>query len=539
MMGTNKNSIIISNDIYESGTAGAGGVHGLNSASHTGTLSIANGGTGEVLQQSAIDTLTAISGASEGEVLTRDSLGNAVYLAIPATGSTGGSWILDSSIVDADPGSGNFRRNATTAALTTQLFINDTTSNSIGARNLMLNLSIGDFVKIEEAGDINRNELYEVSATAIASTGYVTAPVTFGSASSTVRTGRQCIITFIFTGAAGEVAASFTTETFTTTLTFDNNVTYSELTQSGALSLTLAGSGNINGKIQILKIITDGTGITYSTDFISGIDGTTTGIPTLNTVGTFFIIFRYDDALTKVIVDVTTKSRLEPTSTKVANYTALVFENVLYDASGGTFTVDAPASPLRGDLFGIKNVTSDITSITVDGNSNNIEDPRTSFSTSATVSVGVDGIGILWQYSGTEWLVLIRDVGVFAAAGFVEKHFFEDTTSFATTSSTFGSASSDTTPSLSAGDYKIEWGWTWNINNNAGDATVRLRLDGSTVVREWTVKPRDSLNTLPEYYFTETTFASAGTHTVDFEVKINSGGTLTIEDFRYALRKVG
>lgn len=43
------------------------------------------------------------------------------------------------------------------------------------------------------------------------------------------------------------------------------------------------------------------------------------------------------------------------------------------DPSGGTFTLTLPEDPYEGMLFGIKNVTSSATNITVDGNGENIE----------------------------------------------------------------------------------------------------------------------------------------------------------------------
>lgn len=44
-----------------------------------GTLGIANGGTGATTKQAAIDSLTSVSAANQGDVLTKDASGNAVF----------------------------------------------------------------------------------------------------------------------------------------------------------------------------------------------------------------------------------------------------------------------------------------------------------------------------------------------------------------------------------------------------------------------------------------------------------------------------
>ncbi len=69
----------------------------------TGTLGVANGGTGQTTVQTAIDALTQVSGATTGDVLTKDASGNASW-ATPATG--GGNSISqgDSNITVTDTG---------------------------------------------------------------------------------------------------------------------------------------------------------------------------------------------------------------------------------------------------------------------------------------------------------------------------------------------------------------------------------------------------------------------------------------------------
>lgn len=58
---------------------------GSSAGGHVTTpVTIANGGTGATSAQAAIDTLTAVSGASTNEVLTKDGSGNAAWAAASA-----------------------------------------------------------------------------------------------------------------------------------------------------------------------------------------------------------------------------------------------------------------------------------------------------------------------------------------------------------------------------------------------------------------------------------------------------------------------
>ena len=94
------------------------------------------------------------------------------------------------------------------------------------------------------------------------------------------------------------------------------------------------------------------------------------------------------------------------TDTKTANYTALVGQRVLYDPSGGTFTITAPASPATGDSFGVLNTTTDITQVTIDGNSNDIVDPVAEDFASTTFLMGLSLTSLVWVYDGTNWLLV-------------------------------------------------------------------------------------------------------------------------------------
>lgn len=99
------------------------------------------------------------------------------------------------------------------------------------------------------------------------------------------------------------------------------------------------------------------------------------------------------------------QSQFTITTVKVANFTASIFERVLYDPTAGTFTILAPPNPVAGNRFGIKNVSADVTAITVGGNGNNIENPTVSFALAGSFLLGSDGIGVEFEFSGSVWLV--------------------------------------------------------------------------------------------------------------------------------------
>ena len=99
-------------------------------------------------------------------------------------------------------------------------------------------------------------------------------------------------------------------------------------------------------------------------------------------------------------VQITNSSAITSTDTADVN------ERVLYDPSGGTFTINAPASPSLGDKFAVKNRTSDLTGVTISGNGSNIEDPTSSFALAASFSLVGDGVAAEWEYDGTAWLAV-------------------------------------------------------------------------------------------------------------------------------------
>jgi hypothetical protein len=89
----------------------------------------------------------------------------------------------------------------------------------------------------------------------------------------------------------------------------------------------------------------------------------------------------------------------------IANHTSINGERVWYNPSGGTFTLKAPSSPALGHKWACKNATTDITSITIDGNGVNIENPVAG-SIGATFGLAVALVSIEWEFNGTNWLAV-------------------------------------------------------------------------------------------------------------------------------------
>lgn len=76
-----------------------------------------------------------------------------------------------------------------------------------------------------------------------------------------------------------------------------------------------------------------------------------------------------------------------------------------YDPSGGSYRIEAPASVIINDLFGVKNVTADLTAVEIFGNGNNIEPISTSTRVALFNLVG-DGVSVIWKFDGTDWLIV-------------------------------------------------------------------------------------------------------------------------------------
>ena len=87
-------------------------------------------------------------------------------------------------------------------------------------------------------------------------------------------------------------------------------------------------------------------------------------------------------------------------------HTSVVGARVIYDPTGGTFQINAPAAPTAGNRFGVKNASASITGVTLSGNGANIEDPTVAFALAASYSLSGNGVAVTWEYDGVAWLVV-------------------------------------------------------------------------------------------------------------------------------------
>lgn len=84
--------------------------------------------------------------------------------------------------------------------------------------------------------------------------------------------------------------------------------------------------------------------------------------------------------------------------------TAVVGEMHRYDPNGGGVQVNAPSSPSAGNRFAVKNVSTDMTSATISGNGNNIEEETANSAFAASFGTTTRRFYGHWVYDGTQWL---------------------------------------------------------------------------------------------------------------------------------------
>lgn len=90
------------------------------------------------------------------------------------------------------------------------------------------------------------------------------------------------------------------------------------------------------------------------------------------------------------------------TSVQTGTYTAAADEVVRYNASGGTFQINMPSSPVSGQEVEIEEDVGDATNVTVSGNGNNIQDPAAP-TLAASVSAGGAYANFRWRFNGSVW----------------------------------------------------------------------------------------------------------------------------------------
>jgi len=77
---------------------------------------------------------------------------------------------------------------------------------------------------------------------------------------------------------------------------------------------------------------------------------------------------------------------------------------VLYNPAAGGFTINAPASPVAGERWSLKNVTVSVNAMTVSGNGNSIETPDGVLL--ASFVIGIAFAGLSYLFDGTNWVAV-------------------------------------------------------------------------------------------------------------------------------------
>jgi hypothetical protein len=123
----------------------------------------------------------------------------------------GGSSIIaayrfQTSIVEADPGSGNLRYDNATPASVTELFISATTDNGVDLQNILSFISAGDRVYFQQDNDASKYILFDVSAN-VDNTGWFSLAGTVSNSGTIPDSNAKCHILILFGASASGVAS--------------------------------------------------------------------------------------------------------------------------------------------------------------------------------------------------------------------------------------------------------------------------------------------------------------------------------------------
>lgn len=106
------------------------------------------------------------------------------------------SWNFDTSIVDADPGTGEFRMNNATPASVTYLYLSKTSQQGINVANVLLDLTAGSEIQLIQKSDVLRYLIGEVVSITDA-TDYVKVEITITDSGTLFASGSE-IMSSIF-----------------------------------------------------------------------------------------------------------------------------------------------------------------------------------------------------------------------------------------------------------------------------------------------------------------------------------------------------
>lgn len=112
-------------------------------------------------------------------------------------------WGYNNTTVDADPGAGIFRMDATALASVTELYIADDNQSSVDMQTLIQSSAVGTNIYITNPNVATDAALFTVSGARVNNVGYTTIPVTFVDSGSSSFTN-SAILSFSFIPVANE-----------------------------------------------------------------------------------------------------------------------------------------------------------------------------------------------------------------------------------------------------------------------------------------------------------------------------------------------
>ena len=166
-------------------------------------------GTGVDFTSDFFRTITAANGGLEANnLLTGAGFERVLTTADIATGgaSLAAAYRFDTSIVEADPGNGDFRMDNATPASVTELFISSITDNGNDFDTILGLVSSGDQIYIQQDNDATKFILFNVTAN-VDNTGWWSIAGTIAASGTIFDSNAKCHILIIFggSGAFGDV----------------------------------------------------------------------------------------------------------------------------------------------------------------------------------------------------------------------------------------------------------------------------------------------------------------------------------------------